>query len=148
MYSVRLKPFRLVAESFQQKRHQRQAVALGKFGIDSVKLSGVRAAVVGRQTHADQHHLRFRLTACFYDGFEIIAHGVEVLSAQSVVAAKRQQYQCRLVQCERGIDALQTAKRGFTGDAGVGYRIIRAFLLQTFGKQADPRLVFGQTVAG
>ena len=148
MYAIRLKPFRLVAEAFQQKRHQRQAVALGKFGIHCMKLSGVRAAVVGWQTHAYQHHLRFRFAARRYDGFEIVAHGVEVLSAQSVVAAERQQYQGGLVEYERGIDALQTALRGFTGDAGVGYRIIKAFLLQTFGKQVDPGLVLGQTVAG
>lgn len=148
MDAVRLKPVGLVGKALHQKRRQRQFVLFCQFQKRFVELACVGVAVVGRHAHANQQHLCLGLLAGADNGFEIFAHGVDAETAQAVVGAERKQHDGRFVLRQCAVDTVKSAERCFTGDAGIGYRIIDALLLQAFGEKMRPCFFAWQAVAG
>src|SRR5208283_1548017 len=86
--------------------------------------------------------------ACSDDCSQVGAHGCDRSAAQSIIGAKFDDYDGRMVLFESGSYAIFAAKRGFAADAGVDHLIIKLFLLQALLQKIDPARALRQAVAG
>lgn len=137
-----------VGKPLQQERHQRDAPGFRQITKRGLELFGVRLAVVGWNLHPDQNHLRLCALRGINDPREIAAHRIDVIAAQSVVRAQRDNHNRGTMAAQRVVDAVGAAERGFPADAGVGDRIIRMSLAQAPGQQLRPVFTARQSITG
>lgn len=148
MQTIGLKLAGIVGKAGEQERYQRYMLCLSDQSECRLELPDIVGAVIGRQFHADEQHLRAMPAACGDNSNQISAQGCDRSTAQSVIGAKFDDHNGRMVLLKCSSDAIFPAKGSFTTDTGVDHLIIEFFLLQALLQQIDPTCALWQTVTG
>src|SRR6185312_7233017 len=135
------------AEAFEEKWYERRLVTLRRIGVERRETRRVRAAVVRRQLHADEQHLRARLLRGLDHRIEVGARRREIAAAQSIVAAELDDDDRGLMRREERRQARAAAGGGVAADARVDDVVRVAALAKPRFEQRRPALSCGQAVA-
>ena len=88
MNAIGLEECHVLAESFEQVRHERRFPGLRDVGEERIEIPRVAGTIVRRNAHPDDEHFRASRLGGSDHRVEIRARRVERLAAQRVVAAQ------------------------------------------------------------
>ena len=140
MDAIGLEIFRLVAETLQDERRERHAIALRHVRKRILERLRVIGPVVRRHAHADDQHACAGFLGALDHRAEVRLQLRDRQAAQAVVAAKLENHHRRMMLRQQLADARAPAGSGVAGDARIDDVIIEPFPLQPFCEQRHPAL--------
>ena len=124
MDAIGLKHIAVVREALEHKGNQRNILLSGDFGKQAFETPCVHRPIVGGNTHSGDHDFGAFLAAGLHNRDKIAPGFFKGITAQAVIAAKRNHYDSGSIFLKSVCNAIAAAERGFTADTGIYHLVI------------------------
>ena len=148
MNAVRLKHGAVVGEALEHEWNQGNILLSSDLREQAFKPARIHRTVIRRNAHPCNHDFGALLAARFHDRDKIAPGFFKRIATQAVIAAKRDDDDCRSKFLKGACNAIAAAKRGFTADTGVHHLVIEVVAFDALLEQRDPAFALRQPIAG